>query len=244
MSDQNVSPPAKPAKPPRSAMERAIVWGVIGLGLLVIGVEAKAHLSHSASLAKLRATLDETLNKDEGMTKKHVDVVLGTWIPESRKLTVNDTAMNASRVDVYSYPAILRSRKLYIYYGIPGKTAKQAEAEVMDVLEAEAETAAQAHAKLPAPDPNAKPSEHSLERAPGQGGPGGPGSGTGGGNGGGRRRRSAEGSPNADGAETPADAATPDTPAAPADDVKPTDAAKPDEAKPADEAPAQAAESK
>lgn len=236
MSDQTASAPAKPAKPPRSAVERAIVWGVIGLGLLVIGVEAKAHLSHSAALTKLRATLDENLNKDEGMTKKHVDVILGTWIPDSKKLTVSDTAMNASRVDIYSYPGILRSRKLFIYYGIPGKTAKQAEAEVMDVLDVEADTPAAAQAKLPPPDPNAKPLESSLDQVPGRGGPGGPGSGTGGGTGRGRRRGGAGGRPKTDESDAPADGQKPTGDAK--SEESPATEDKSAEAKPGDAEPA------
>ena len=216
-----VKPPA-PAKPPRSPVERAIVWGVIGVGLLVIAVEANAHLAHAAALGKLRAKLDETVNVDTGVTKKHVDEIVGNKIPETQKLNFLDTAMAASRVDIYTYPALLRSRKLYIYYGIDGKLAVQ-EAEVMEVLTAVAPTAAEAQAGHPAMDPSAK------HAGPGEGvgGPGGPGSGTGGGTGGGRRKNRPNAEDGDSGRPKTEEAAT-----EPASDKPKTDDAKPEETKP------------
>lgn len=222
--------PPTPAKPPRSPVERAIVWGVIGLGLLVIVVEANAHLAHAAALGKLRSKLDETVDIDAGLTKKQVDLIVGNKIPETQKLSFLDTSMAASRVDIYTYPALLRSRKLYIYYGIDGKLVEQ-EAEVMDVLTAVAPTAAEAQASPPALDPNAK-HDGPAGGVTGRGGPGGPGSGTGGGTGGGRRkgRRNAE-----DGGGRPK--AEDDT-TAPSDDKLKTDDAKPEAGRPEAEKPA------
>lgn len=140
--------PAAPPKPPRSAVERAVVWGVIGIGLLVIVVEANAHLSHTAAHQKLQAQLDDTLKKDVGLTKKTVDQIVGNKTPETRKLGLLDTAMAAASVDIYSYPGLLRSRKLYVYYGVEGKEV-QHDAEVMEVTTVEAPTAAQAEALRP-----------------------------------------------------------------------------------------------
>ncbi|MDB5338801.1 MAG: hypothetical protein JWN70_4420 [Planctomycetaceae bacterium] len=231
-----LKPPA-PAKPPRSPVERAIVWGVIGIGLLVIAVEANAHLSHTAALGKLRSKLDETADVNTGLTKKQVDQIVGNKIPESQKLGFLDTSIAASRVDIYTYPALLRSRKLYIYYGIDGKLVEQ-EAEVMDVLTVVAPTAAEAQASLPPMDPNAK-FDGPEGGVAGRGGPGGPGSGTGGGTGGGRRKgkRNAEGGasgrPKTEDADTkPSDDKPKTDDAKPADDTKPATDAKPEEAKP------------
>lgn len=238
-------PPAPP-KPPRSPVERAIVWGVIGLGLLVIGVEANAHLSHTAALGKLQAQLDATLSKDSGLTKKGVDQVVGNKTPETQKLGFLDTAMAAARVDIYTYPGLLRSRKLYVYYGIDGKLAGQ-EAEVMEVLTSVAPTASEAQAKLPPIDPNAKYAGPG-EGVAGAGGPDGPGSGTGGGTGGGRGKHrgnakaDAGGRPAAEDSAEPAAETKPAAEAKPADpvseekkseDAKPAAETKPEEAKPA-----------
>jgi hypothetical protein len=44
-------------KPARSPVERAIVWGVILLGLVVLGVEARARLGYTTSLNALTAAL-------------------------------------------------------------------------------------------------------------------------------------------------------------------------------------------
>ncbi len=230
-------PPAAPAKPPRSPVERAIVWGVIGIGLLVIAVEANSHLAHAAALEKLRSKLDETTSLDAGVTKKHVDLIVGKKPYETQKLNFLDTSIAASRVDIYTYPALLRSRKLYIYYGIDGKIATQ-EAEVMEVMTVVAPTAAEAHAALPPMDPNAKHAGPG-EGVAGPGGPGGPGSGTGGGTGGGQRKkqRKAEGGdsgrPKAEEAATePAGDKPKADDAKPAEDAKPAADAKPEETKP------------
>lgn len=218
-----------PAKPARSPVERAIVWSVIGLGVLVIAVEANAHLSHGAALAKLQAQLDENMNKESGMRKSHVDQIVGSKIPDVQKLNFLDTSMAASRVDIYTYPAVLRSRKLYIYYGIDGKKPGQ-EAEVMEVLTSVAPTAAEVHPRLP--------EETDGKR-------GGHGSGTGGGMGGGRGKRQGkaggekEGPPVIEEESTkPADEAKPTEEAKPAEEAK-SDEAKPDEKKPEADKPAE-----
>lgn len=227
-------PPATP-KPPRSPVERAIVWGVIGLGLLIIGIEANAHLSHTAALSKLQAQLDATLSKDSGLTKKGVDQVVGNKTPESQKLGFLDTAMAASRVDIYTYPGLLRSRKLYVYYGIDGKLAGQ-EAEVMEVLTSVAPTASEAQAKLPPIDPNAKYAGPG-EGVAGVGGPGGPGSGTGGGTGGGGGKRRGDAKADAGGRPAAEESAEPAEETKPAAEAKPADPGsdenKSEEAKPA-----------
>jgi hypothetical protein len=208
-----------PAKPARSPVERAIVWGVIGLGVLVIAVEANAHLSHGAALAKLQAQLDENMNKESGMRKSHVDQIVGSKIPDVQKLNFLDTSMAASRVDIYTYPALLRSRKLYIYYGIDGKKPGQ-EAEVMEVLTSVAPTAAEVHPRL----------EQDTD-----GKSGGHGSGTGGGRGAGRGKRQ---QPEGDQIEGhPAiDAAKPAEETKPAEEAK-SDEAQTDEQKPVDSKP-------
>lgn len=212
--------PAAPTKPARSPVEKAIVWGVIGIGILVIAVEANAHLAHGAALAKLQAQLDETVNKESGMRKSHVDQIIGSKIPETQKLAFLETSMAASRVDIYTYPALLRSRKLYIYYGIDGKQPGQ-EAEVMEVLTSVAPTAEQVHARVVPPE--GKSGGSGEARA---GGPGGPG----------RRRPGGDATEGRPGTE--AEATNPDTDAKAKEETKPADEAKPDETKPDEAKPA------
>lgn len=251
--------PAAPAKPPRSPVERAIVWGVIAVGLLVVGFEAKAHLAHAAAKEKLLGKLDASADKFNGLTKKDVDEVLGSQTHESQKLAIMDTDINAHRVDIYSYSGLVKTRKLYVYYGIDGKAKGQA-AEVLKVDDHPTETGAAAMAKATKADPNAKagaPAPAMGNPPPGggmgAGGGGGRGMGGGGGTGGGRGGRGgaaggAGGRPPADGDEAkPSETkpaatdgekqATDDKPAA---EVKPEADKKPDDAKPADATPADA----
>lgn len=240
-----------PTKPARSPVERVIVWGVIAIGLIVIGIEAKSHLAHAAALSKLQGQVKENSEKDTGITKKDVDQIVGDKVPEVEKLNPMATSMGASRVDVYTYPGLLRSRKLYVYYGIAGKKTEQ-EAEVMEVGSVPAESLAEAMAKLPKPDPNAQPVAPPGMGGPGAGGPGagGPGAGGPGGGGPGAGGRPAaekksddaakeEGTePEAKSDEKPEAEKKADGDAKP-DEAKP-DEAKPDEAKPESEKPAEA----
>ncbi len=227
------TPPA-PVKPPRSPVERAIVWGVIGLGVLVIAVEANAHLAHSAAHQKLDAEFSERLNKG-GMTKKHVDLIVGNKTPDVQQLKFQDTSMSASRVDIYTYPALLRNRQLWVYYGVQGKKADQ-EAEVMDVLINKAPTLAESQKDSPPLDPKFA--------GPRPGGGGGPGDGSGGGTGGGqgKRRRGAgdagDGRPKSESDDTKAGATKSDSDATQPADTK-AEKAKPDAGSPAADKPAE-----
>lgn len=216
-----------PVKPARSPVERAFVWGVIIVGLIVIGIEAKSHLAHAAALSKLQGQVKENSEKDTGITKKDVDLIVGSKVPEVEKLNPLATSIGASRVDIYTYPGLLRQRKLYVYYGIAGKKVEQ-EAEVMEVGSIPAESLAEAMAKLPKPDPNA-PAVAPPGMGPGAAMPG--------------KQAAKDAEPEAADGEKKSD----DKPAAeskseedkkPEADAKPDDP-KPDEAKPETEKPAE-----
>lgn len=232
-----------PVKPARSPVERVIVWGVIVLGLGLIGIEASSHLAHASALGKLQSRVKENSEKDVGITKKDVDLIMGSQVPVSEKLNPMATSMGASRVDIYTYKGLLRQRKLYVYYGIAGKKAEQ-EAEVMEVGAVPSESYAEALAKLPKPDPNAK-----TVAPPGMAGPGGGSPGAGGPPSHKAERPEGEKTSDADAKTetTEGDKKTEDKPAAdkPDDEKKPEadkkpDEAKPDEAKPETEKPADA----
>lgn len=235
-----------PVKPARSPVERVIVWGVIVLGLGIIGVEASSHLAHASALGKLQSRVKQNSETDIGMTKKDVDQILGPQVPISEKLNPMATSMGASRVDIYTYKGLLKERKLYVYYGIAGKKAEQ-EAEVMEVGSVPSESFAEALAKLPKPDPNAKPVAP-PGMAPGMGGPGGGRPGAGGAPGHKAERPAGETSDaDAKAETTEGDKKIEDKPAAdkPDDEKKPEaeskpDGAKPDDAKPETEKPADA----
>ena len=122
----------------------------------MIAVEANAHLAHTAALGKLEAQLNDNLDKPQGLRKSDVDQVLGNKTPESQKLSLLDTKMGAARVDIYSYSGLLRSRKLYVYYGVAGTTAEQ-EAEVMNVLTAVAPPPGAETANASVIEPDAQP---------------------------------------------------------------------------------------
>lgn len=238
------STPPAPAKPARSPVERAFVWGIIGIGLVVIAIESQAHLSHAAVLGKLQTLLRENSEKNVGITKTDVDKIVGTKTPEQQKLDPFATAVGADRVDIYKYPGLLRERQLFVYYGIAGKSAEQ-QPEVLIVAAIPAESAAEAQAKLPKADPNAPvagpPSGMAMPPG-GPGGPGGPGSGTGGGGGGGTGGgRGTGGGGGRRGAGRPATEgeAAKSAEAEKKSDDKPATTETPTEEKPAEEKPAE-----
>lgn len=155
-----MSQPTSPApkKPGRSPVEAAIVWGFILIGTVLAGVEAKAWFGHSAALAKLQKQIESNSETNVGVTKKDVDKVVGSKAPERQKLKSLDTAMSADCVDIYNYSGLLKSRKIYVYYGVAGKEVegKPQEAEVLRVQDTEAEKADVVFAKLKT-DPNSAP---------------------------------------------------------------------------------------
>jgi hypothetical protein len=251
MSQPTTSSTPAPVKPARSPIERAIVWGVIAIGLLVVIFEAQAHFAHGAALQKLQSQITENETKDAFMIKKDVDKVVGSKTPESQKLQPLETPFSASRVDIYIYPGLLRQRKMFVYYGIAGRIKDQ-EAEVLAVLADPSETAAEAQSKQAnqKPDPDAKTTQ--VPSGPGMGGPGAsPGVPVLGGPGGMGARPAGRGArPAAEGqadkkddaekkpADKPAAEPTADADKKPTEEAKP-DAAKPDDAKPAADKPAE-----
>lgn len=204
-----------PSKPPRSPVERAVVWGVIGIGLFVILMEGQSYYAHASVLKSLRAKLQEVgeAEGDAGMTQADVDAILkGKKPDESTPLTVGTTAMGAARLDIYNYKGLVRTRQLYVYYGIEGKQAQPP--EVMEVSTGPSETLDEAMAKLPpvtAPAEGAGgppgPGMNSPPGGPGAGGPGagGPGAGGEGPAAPGRRGRGGAGRPAVEGDEKAAD---------------------------------------
>lgn len=57
----------KPSKP-RSPVERIIVWGLIGLLVIVLGVEAHGKMSYDASLSSSQAQIAATENSNDDLT--------------------------------------------------------------------------------------------------------------------------------------------------------------------------------
>jgi hypothetical protein len=237
MIEKTVNAPTKPA---RSPVERAIVWGVIVVGLVVVAMEASAYFAAENARKALHAKIDavESGTSTIGVTQEDVEkVVAGRKPVSSEKLTSGETAMMAARLDIYEFKGLVRSRKLYVYYGIEGKSTdgKTQQAEVMDVLTSPAETQEAALAKLP----KAEPSTQSTDgTAPPPGGPMGPGPMSAGAGpmggvgpmgsgaspmGGGRRRRGGEAGGAAGGAGRPAGEDTPktDAPAEKKEDATP-----------------------
>ena len=171
MTEKTATAPTKPA---RSPVERAIVWGVIGIGLAVILMEGKSYMAHASALSTLQTKLKEFNDSetDGGMTKKDVDAVIGGREPdETTKLGAGTTAMGADRLDIYNFQGLLRNRQLYVYYGIAGKIDQGA--EVMEVSTGASETLEEAMAKLPPPTPAGPGTDGPGGAAP----PGGPGAG-------------------------------------------------------------------
>lgn len=220
MSEQ---PAAAPATPTRSSTERAIVWGVIGIGLVVIAIEGWAHTTHGAAYSHLSGLVNQNKDVDKSVTKADVDKVMGSRTPETQKLGPMQTGIGASRVDIYSFPGLIRERKVYVYYGIQGRQGQ--EADVLEVSDAPTESAEAATQRaLKEHPPEASPKATGGMAPPMGGGP------AGGGPRGKNARPKAEEDQSADEKKPDAD----DKPAESKPEAKKTAAEKPADEKPAE----------
>ncbi|MSR56414.1 MAG: hypothetical protein EXS05_01920 [Planctomycetaceae bacterium] len=126
----NAPAPAPATRKPRSPVERAIVWGVILLLLIVVliewrgssGIKSDADAAHAAMEKSTKGYLTESELNQLVTRYSHRESQTG--------LTANEIA--ASRVDTFTYSGLLKKRMLYIYFGLPRAGHEQ---EVLQVGE-------------------------------------------------------------------------------------------------------------
>lgn len=139
--------PAQVVKP-RHPVERAVVWGFIGVALIVVGVEAKAHFGFSGTLGQLNTRLQELNNADQGfMNADEVHKIVGKAPDDSQNLKYEETGIGAGSKEVYKYAGLLRTREIHVYYGIKGK-GDDAQAEVLTIGTGDEETLEQSLARI------------------------------------------------------------------------------------------------
>ena len=123
------------AAKPRSPVERAIVWGIIAVLVVVAGLEARARFGFNDAYDSLLNRLQKGEETGALLSGPEVtDTLKGRKPDETRK--VRGLANGASRVDIYRFGGVLQKRTLYVYYGTAGKKGKP---EVVAVTDQEAE---------------------------------------------------------------------------------------------------------
>ena len=162
----------QPAKP-RNPIERAIVWGIIGIGVLVAGLEANAFFSYSGPMNALQKRMKEASESENILTADDVKKIVGNKTPdESVKLDYRDTAIGAGTKEIYRYNGLLKTREIHVYYGVQGVQGQVA--EVLSVSSNNEETLNEALAKLPKTGIPQNPSVPKSTTGPGAPGPTGP----------------------------------------------------------------------
>jgi len=118
-----------PVKKSRSPVERAIVWGVILVGLAVLIVEGRASYSLSADRDGLLAAIDKSSTP---VTESQAEKLVTRFSHRESQTGLKPNVLAAPRVDIYAYTGLLKQRILYVYYGLkrPGH-----EQEVIEVTE-------------------------------------------------------------------------------------------------------------
>lgn len=132
-----VTPPAPtdapPAKPPRSKVERVIVWGGIGILGIVVLLEGISFLSFRRAHSALMSELQKAETTDYRITAAKVKEIVGTRSPEiSKKLKA---IVGEEQYDVYIYKGLLKERPLCVHYGVAAQDGEEPEViEVTSVI--------------------------------------------------------------------------------------------------------------
>jgi len=177
----------KPAAKPRSPVERIIVWGVIGILLLLVGIEFNWRSSHVGAYEKCLEKIKETEVGDNTFKHKDVAAILGSKAPSKvEELQGKNISNGAKSVEIYTWPTLnpASKRELYVYYGHGedpdvigvGTESEQTVEEKFPPLTPEQLEAAKKNAPAggailggPPPGMSGPPRGHSAEGAPADG---------------------------------------------------------------------------
>lgn len=120
---------AAPAKPQRSKVERAIVWGVIGVLGIVMLLEGMSYLSFKRAHSALMSELQKAESSDYRITAAKVKEIVGDRQPDISKDVA--AVVGKEHYDVYTYKGVLKNRDLCVHYGIADASGE--EPEVIEV---------------------------------------------------------------------------------------------------------------
>ena len=162
----------KPAAKPRSPVERIIVWGVIGVLLVLVAVEFTFRSSHLGAYEACQKKIKATEEGDNSFKHKDVVAILGSKTPTKvEELQGKNIANGAKRVEIYTWPTLnpTSPRELYVYYGHGD------DPDVIGVGIVSELTVDEAFPPLTKEQIEAASKNNTPLSTPGMGGPGGPG---------------------------------------------------------------------
>jgi len=125
---ESTSPTNADAKPARSSTERMLVWGGIGLLVVVSAIEGYSQMSFQKTFDGLHTELEQADVGKTQITKARVDTVLNRQ--PDRTQTVKAAYVGEERYDIYVFKGLLKNRLLCVHYGVAGV---KAEPEVIGV---------------------------------------------------------------------------------------------------------------
>ncbi len=121
MSDSATpSPNAPEAQKTRSPVERALVWGLILVLVLVVLFEFKAKRNFDNSLNALNEAFQDADQNNKFLTASQVDeIVSGHSSVNTDKLGAN--RFLADRQDTYTFKGLIKTHTIYIAYANAGR---------------------------------------------------------------------------------------------------------------------------
>lgn len=122
-------PSPTPARPKRSPVERALVWGFIGVMGIVVLIEGMSYLAFRRAHAAMLAELQKAETTDYRVTAARVKEIVGDRAPDISKKV--KAVVGEEQYDVYIYKGLLKERPLCVHYSI--EAASGEEPEVMGV---------------------------------------------------------------------------------------------------------------
>jgi hypothetical protein len=121
------------SRPTRSKIERAIVWGVIALGVAVVAIEGAYYLSYKRAHFAIQSELKKAEATDYRITEDKVREILGSRTPDiSKEVEVMEAA--SERYDIYVFEGLLKDRTLCVHYGVAGVAEQPEVIEVTSII--------------------------------------------------------------------------------------------------------------
>lgn len=128
MSGMNPSPEVTPQPPAtgesvnlhkkaRSPAERAIVWGAIAVGVLLIATEGWPRLRYSLDFHALDDAVISQDVENTGVVESKVKELVTGYASHETRSNLPSNELASPRVDTYSYKGLISERKFYVYYG-------------------------------------------------------------------------------------------------------------------------------
>jgi len=136
-SDAQASSASKKAAAPpqRSPVERAVVWGIIAVLVVVAVLEARSRFGFKAAYDSLLDRIEQGEKTGESLAGLEVTDILNGRKPYKTH-EVQGLINGGIRVDIYRFGGILQKRTLYVYYGSGGRKGQP---EVVEVTDTKAE---------------------------------------------------------------------------------------------------------